>query len=61
MWFLDHWFLCLLAAVWCAGWIASYFETSIFQEKSIWRRVWLMAISLFVWPYVAWCMMRQMG
>jgi hypothetical protein len=61
VWFLHHWVFSLFAAVYLAGWVASYFETSICQEPSIWRRVWLMLISLFAWPYVAWSMMRQMG
>lgn len=51
-------FLVLFSGLWIAGWVASYLDTSISQEPSLWRRAWLMFVLFFIWPYIAFAQMR---
>lgn len=50
---------CLCFAIWLAGWISSYCETSASQQSSLLCKVWCLFVLFFIWPFVAWAMMRS--
>lgn len=51
--------LYLFAALWLWGWITSLRGTSIGQEPWGFSKICGIVLLLFVWPYVAFCMMSK--
>lgn len=49
----------LFVGIWLWGWIASYFETSVHQEINFLKKIGQIVLLFFIWPYIAFCMMRQ--
>jgi hypothetical protein len=49
----------LFSVIWLCGWIASVQGTSASQETKILKKIWLIILLFFIWPYIAICMASQ--
>jgi hypothetical protein len=52
------WVIVPLAALWVTGWISSIRHTDN-TAKTWWGKLFVWLMLFFIWPYIAWAMIRQ--
>lgn len=53
------WFLSAFAVIWLCGWVLMYFNTSVYQEPTLWGKIKGAVTLFFVWPIIAMAMANQ--
>lgn len=52
-------FTMIFLVIWVFGWIAMIYNTSVFQETKVLKKIKGVILLFFIWPYIAFCMMNQ--